>query len=59
MLSFPFENYKLVQTERLPEEREKRIENVFEETMPKNFPNLKKETDQISMYRKHRGSQTR
>ena len=27
------------------EEREKGIENVFEEIMAKNFPNLKKETD--------------
>ena len=27
------------------EEREKRIENVFEEITAENFPNLKKETD--------------
>ena len=27
------------------EEREKGIENVFEEIMAENFPNLKKETD--------------
>ena len=27
------------------EEREKGTENVFEEIMAKNFPNLKKETD--------------
>jgi len=27
------------------EEREKEIENVFEEIMAENFPNLKKETD--------------
>ena len=27
------------------EEREKRIENVFEEIMAETFPNLKKETD--------------
>ena len=32
---------------RIPEgkEREKEIENVFEEIMAENFPNLKKETD--------------
>ena len=27
------------------EEREKGIENVFEEVMAENFPNLKKDTD--------------
>ena len=39
------------------EEREKRIESVFEEIMPKNFPNLKRK--QIYRYRKHRRPQTR
>ena len=32
------------------EEKEKGIENIFEEIMPENFPGLKK---QISRYRKH------
>ena len=36
------------------EEKEKGIENVFEEIMAGNFPNLK-----ISRYRKHKGSQRR
>ena len=35
------------------EEREKRIENVLEETMAKNFPNLKVETD-IQIQETHR-----
>ena len=42
------------------EEREKRIENVFEEvtnTLAENFPNLKMEI--ISRYKKYRGSQKR
>ena len=38
------------------EDREKDIENIFEEIMAENFPNLKK---QIFRYRKQRGSQTR
>ena len=38
------------------EEREKVIENVFEEIMAENSPNLKKET---SRYIKHKGSQIR
>ena len=29
----------------IPEEEEKRIENVFEEILAENFPNLYKETD--------------
>ena len=29
----------------IPERKEKRIKNVFEEIMAVNFPNLKKETD--------------
>ena len=37
------------------EEEEKGIENIFEDMMAENFPNLKKE--QISRYRKHRGPQ--
>ena len=36
------------------EEKEKGIENVFEEIMAGNFPNLK-----ISRYGKHKGSQRR
>lgn len=36
------------------EEREKVIENVFEDIMAENSPNLKKET---SRYIKHKGSQ--
>ena len=42
----------------IPEGKEKEmgIENIFEEIMSENFPNLK-ETD-ISRYRKHRGPQT-
>ena len=38
------------------EEREKGIENIFEEIMAESFPTLKKETD--IQNRKHRGSQT-
>ena len=38
------------------EEREKGIENIFEEITAESFPNLKKETD--IQNRKHRGSQT-
>ena len=39
------------------EDKEKGIENVFEQTVTGNIPNIKKET--ISRYKKHRGSQTR
>ena len=38
------------------EEREKGIENIFEEIMAESFPTLKKETD--IQNRKHRRSQT-
>ena len=37
------------------EERGKEIENIFQEILAENFPNLKKETD--IQNRKHRGSQ--
>ena len=37
------------------EEKEKGIENIFEEIMAENYPNLK---ETISRYRKHRGPQT-
>ena len=40
-------------------EERKGIENVFEETMLENFPNLKKETDTVLRYGKHRGTQTK
>ena len=36
------------------EEKEKGIENIFEEIMAENYPNLK---ETISRYRKHRGPQ--
>ena len=38
------------------EEREKRLENMFDEIMAENF--LSWRTQQISRYRKHRESQT-
>ena len=38
-------------------QKEKGIENVFDEIMTKNFPDPNK--DQISRYRKHRGPQAR
>ena len=37
------------------EENETMIENIFEESMSENFPNLKKK---ILRHRKHRGPQT-
>ena len=41
----------------VPEGKDEGAENIFEEIVAENFPNLGKET--ISRYRKHRESQTR